>query len=116
MTTIDEGEFEKASLMPNRWYIILRKIDEESFQVSAYDTTDVEDEEFYEAGTIVTNGIMELMESDFDRVMEAGMARLAFQSVKAKMLGDNDDEQDDGPTVKHEEGTNIVKIDFGKTQ
>jgi len=32
------------------------------------------------------------------------------------MLSDNDDEQDDGPTVKHEEGTNIVKIDFGKTQ
>ena len=47
MTTIDEGEFEKATLMPNRWYIILRKIDEESFQVSAYDTTTEEDDEFY---------------------------------------------------------------------
>ncbi len=114
MTTIDESEFEKASLMPNRWYIILRKIDEESFQVSAYDTTTDEDEEFYEAGTIVTNGIMELLESDFDRVMEAGLARLAFENVKEKMLDEVDN--DNGPTVKHEDGTNIVKIDFGKTQ
>jgi hypothetical protein len=114
MTTIDEGEFEKATLMPNRWYIILRKIDEESFQVSAYDTTTDDDEEFYEAGTIVTNGMMELLESDFDRVMEAGLARLAFESVKEKMLDEVD--SDNGPVVKHEDGTNIVKIDFGKTQ
>jgi hypothetical protein len=114
MTTIDEGEFEKATLMPNRWYIILRKIDEESFQVSAYDTTTDDDEEFYEAGTIVTNGMMELLESDFDRVMEAGLARLAFENVKEKMLDEVDN--DNGPTVKHEDGTNIVKIDFGKTQ
>jgi len=114
MTTIDESEFEKASLMPNRWYIILRKIDEESFQVSAYDTTTDDDEEFYEAGTIVTNGMMELLESDFDRVMEAGLARLAFENVKEKILDEVDN--DNGPTVKHEDGTNIVKIDFGKTQ
>ena len=111
MTTIDEGEFEKATLMPNRWYIILRKIDEESFHVSAYDTTTEDDEEFYEAGTVVTNGIMELLESDFDRVMEAGLARLAFVNLREKM-----EEDVDAPTIKHEDGTNIVKIDFGKTQ
>ena len=80
--TIDEGDLERASLIPNRWYVILRKVDEESFSIAAYDTTEEEDEEFYEAGTIVINGIMELLESDFDRVMEAGMARLAFNSVK----------------------------------
>jgi len=111
--TIDEGDFEKASLMPDRWYVILRKIDEESFSISAYDTTVEEDEEFYEAGTIVINGIMELLESDFDRIMEAGMARLAFNTVQEKLLTENGD---DGPSIKHEEGTNIVKIDFGKVQ
>tara|TARA_R100001440_G_scaffold9756_4_gene18146 strand:+ start:3856 stop:4191 length:336 start_codon:yes stop_codon:yes gene_type:complete len=111
MTTIDESEYEKATLMPNRWYIILRKVDEESFHVSAYDTTTEEDEEYYEAGTVVTNGIMELLDSDFDRVMEAGLARLAFLNVKQKMEDDVD-----APVVEHEDGTNIVKIDFGKTQ
>ena len=71
------------------------------------------DGEFYEAGTIVINGIMELLESDFDRIMEAGMARLAFNTVQEKLLTENGD---DGPSIKHEEGTNIVKIDFGKVQ
>jgi len=108
---IDEGDFERASLLPDRWYVILRKVDEESFSISAYDTTAEEDEEFYEAGTVVINGVMELLESDFERVMQAGMARLAFDHVKENLTKD-----DDGPTVKHEEGTNIVKIDFGKVQ
>tara|TARA_R100001224_G_C3963313_1_gene129926 strand:- start:324 stop:656 length:333 start_codon:yes stop_codon:yes gene_type:complete len=108
---IDEGDFERASLLPDRWYVILRKVDEESFSISAYDTTAEEDEEFYEAGTVVINGVMELLESDFERVMQAGMARLAFDHVKESLAKD-----DDGPTVKHEEGTNIVKIDFGKVQ
>ena len=103
MTTIDDTEFEKATLMPNRWYIILRKIDEESFAVSAYDTTTIEDEEFYEAGTVVTNGIMELLETDFDKIMESGLARL-MRDVS------------EGPSIEHEEGTNVVKIDFGRTQ
>ena len=34
--------------------------------------------------------------------------------VKEKLLNETSD--DGGPTVKHEDGTNIVKIDFGKTQ
>jgi len=111
MTPIDEGDFERASLMPNRWYVILRKVDEESFAISAYDTTAEDDEEFYEAGTVVINGIMELLESDFERVMSAGMARLTFDKVKQDMV-----KEEDGPSVQHEEGTNIVKIDFGKVQ
>ena len=45
--TIDEGDFERASLLPDRWYVILRKVDEESFSISAYHTTSEEDEEFY---------------------------------------------------------------------
>lgn len=111
--TIDEGDFERASLLPDRWYVILRKVDEESFSISAYDTTSEEDEEFYEAGTIVINGIMELLESDFERIMESGMARLAFDRVKADLVGEKDE---DAPSIKHEDGTNIVKIDFGKRQ
>ncbi len=111
--TIDEGDFERASLMPDRWYVILRKVDEESFSIAAYDTTAEEDEEFYEAGTIVINGIMELLESDFERIMEAGMARLAFNSVKADLLNDK---EGDGPTITQEDGTNVIKIDFGKRQ
>ena len=35
----NERDFEIASLLPNRWYIILNKVDDDNFRMSAYDTT-----------------------------------------------------------------------------
>ena len=109
--TIDDNELEKASLLPDRWYIILRKMDDETFSVSAYDTTTEDDEEFYEAGTVVVNGVMELMESDFDVVTAAGLARLAHGHVKEAL-----EEVTGKREVTKEEGTNVIKVNFGKVQ
>tara|TARA_B100001093_G_C26064977_1_gene692060 strand:+ start:204 stop:536 length:333 start_codon:yes stop_codon:yes gene_type:complete len=109
--TIDDSELEKASLLPDRWYIILRKMDDETFSVSAYDTTTEDDEEFYEAGTVVINGVMELMESDFDVVTAAGLARLAHSHVKEAL-----EEVTGKREVTREEGTNVIKVNFGKVQ
>ena len=109
--TIDDSELEKASLLPDRWYIILRKMDDETFSVSAYDTTTEDDEEFYEAGTVVVNGVMELMESDFDVVTAAGLARLAHGHVKEAL-----EEVTGKREVTREEGTNVIKVNFGKIQ
>jgi len=109
--TIDDSELEKASLLPDRWYIILRKMDDETFSVSAYDTTTEDDEEFYEAGTVVINGVMELMESDFDVVTAAGLARLAHGHVKEAL-----EEVTGKREVTREEGTNVIKVNFGKVQ
>ena len=109
--TIDDKQLEKASLLPNRWYIILNKLDDETFSISAYDTTQEEDSAYFEAGTIVLNGIMELIESDFDRVTAAGMARLAHDHVKEVI-----EEATGKPDIKQEEGTNVIKIDFGTKQ
>ena len=109
--TIDDSELEKASLLPDRWYIILRKMDDETFSVSAYDTTTEDDEEFYEAGTVVVNGVMELMESDFDVITAAGLARLAHGHVKEAL-----EEVTGKREVTKEEGTNVIKVNFGKVQ
>jgi len=109
--TIDDSELEKASLLPDRWYIILRKMDDETFSVSAYDTTTEDDEEFYEAGTVVVNGVMELMETDFDVVTAAGLARLAHSHVKEAL-----EEVTGKREVTREEGTNVIKVNFGKVQ
>jgi hypothetical protein len=109
--TIDDSELEKASLLPDRWYIIMRKMDDESFSVSAYDTTTEDDEEFYEAGTVVVNGVMELMESDFDVITAAGLARLAHSHVKEAL-----EEVTGKREVTREEGTNVIKVNFGKVQ
>ena len=109
--TIDDSELEKASLLPDRWYIIMRKMDDESFSVSAYDTTTEDDEEFYEAGTVVVNGVMELMESDFDVITAAGLARRAHSHVKEAL-----EEVTGKREVTREEGTNVIKVNFGKVQ
>ena len=109
--TIDDSELEKASLLPDSWYIIMRKMDDESFSVSAYDTTTEDDEEFYEAGTVVVNGVMELMESDFDVITAAGLARLAHSHVKEAL-----EEVTGKREVTREEGTNVIKVNFGKVQ
>ena len=108
---IDDKQIDKASLLPDRWYVILNKVDDETFSISAYDTTDEDESEYFEAGTIVLNGIMELLESDFDRVTAAGMARLAHDHVKASL-----EEATGTPDISREEGSNVIKIDFGNEQ
>ena len=35
----DKKAIERFTLLPNRYYIILEKVDEEQFTLSAYDTT-----------------------------------------------------------------------------
>ena len=50
MTNIDM-EIEKASLLPDRWYIIMRSDDEGNFFMSAYDTNEeTEYNEYLETG------------------------------------------------------------------
>ena len=108
---IDDKQLERASLLPNRWYVILNKLDDESFSITAYDTTEDDDSQYFEAGTIVLNGIMELIESDFDRVTAAGMSRLAHEHVRESIA-----EATNSPDISRENGTNVIKIDFGKKQ
>jgi hypothetical protein len=52
------------------------------------------------------------METDFDRVMQAGLARLAFEATKEAMI----EETGNGVDIQHDPGTNIVKVEFGKKQ
>ena len=118
----DEREFEKASLLPERWYIILSRVNDETFNMTAYDTTtiiedDVEDDDFMDAGFVAQQGLMELLQNDFDRVMKAGMARIAFYDVADSIIDEIKEEIDsiDEPKVLSRE-ENVVKVDFGKKQ
>ena len=105
---------ERASLLPERWYLVLKQgDDDEHVTMTAYDTTEEdEDDEYISAGSVILSGLVELMESDFDRVMQAGLARLSFEATKASMLEDEENNVD----IQHDPDTNIVKINFGKTQ
>ena len=114
----DEREFEKASLLPERWYIILSRVNDETFNLTAYDTTtiiedDAEDDDYMDAGFVAQQGLMELLQNDFDRVMKAGMARIAFYDV-AESIMEEIDNIDEPKILSREE--NVVKVDFGKKQ
>jgi hypothetical protein len=95
-----QGMLEKASLLPERWYLVFRQGDDDDHvMMTAYDTTtDNEDDEYIPAGAIILSGLVELMEK--------------FEATQEAMIA----ETDNGPDVKHDPETNIVKVSFGKPQ
>ena len=118
-----EREMEKASLLKNRLYLILNNQDSDSFTMTAYDTTepDVIELEDVSAGMVILNGMIELIENDFDKVWDAGMARISFinlaQSFRAEFEDDEDAENLQEATDKViEREDNIVKVNFGEKQ
>ena len=118
-----EREMEKASLLKNRFYLILNNTDSDTFNMTAYDTTepDTVDLEDVPAGMVILSGLIELMENDFERVWDAGMARITFvnlaESFRAEFENDDDAENLQEVTDKVlEREDNIVKVNFGEKQ
>jgi len=98
-------ELEKNSLLPDRYYIILNEVDDESVSMAVYDTTDQStDDDSISAAQVLTLGLLEIMESDFEKVMEAGMFRLSMLDFDSKTAKITD----------RSLGDNVVKVDFGK--
>lgn len=116
----DERDYEVASLLPERWYIILNKVDDDNFRMTAYDTTRSvpDDEDYIDAGFVAQQGIIELLENDFERLLQAGLARIHFNSMKEDILEELEDE---GIEIEPSEritgrDENVVKVDFGTKQ
>lgn len=111
----DERALEMASLLPERCYLILRQMDDENFSVTAYDTTEIsdDDDEYIDATQVAIAGILELLENDFERVVSAGMARIEFNETAEAMIQEVDE---DRKLVTEFRDGNIVKIDFGTKQ
>jgi len=115
----DDRDYEVGSLLPDRWYVILKRTDDESFKMTAYDTTAIpEDEDYMDAGFVAQQGIVEMLENDFDRLIQAGLARISFMEMKDTILQELEEEgvefePRDRITSRDE---NIVKVDFGTKQ
>ena len=74
------NETEKLSLLPDRYYLILKPRGDGSFDVVAYDTTDPSkpvDSTFY-----VLKGIMETLEIDLDRLVQLGQMAVIDKVVE----------------------------------
>lgn len=91
-------ELEKASLLPDRWYIIMKEA-EDGFTISAYDT--MQSEEFQEMGSVIMSGIIDILHNDFDTIFDAGVKAMKSQEDEIVIKADGD---------------NIVKVDFGRQQ
>jgi hypothetical protein len=118
-----EREMEKASLLKNRFYLILNNTDTDSFSMTAYDTTepDTVDLEDVPAGMVILSGLIEMLENDFERVWNAGMARVTFINMAESFRAEFEDD-DDAANLQEmtdkviEREDNIVKVNFGEKQ
>tara|TARA_S200002703_G_scaffold20138_1_gene16454 strand:- start:507 stop:857 length:351 start_codon:yes stop_codon:yes gene_type:complete len=112
-----EDKIEKASLLPDRYYIILRQGDEpDIFSVMAYDTNDHEDE--YDTQSIpsamaIQHGLLSYLRDNVHELFEKGIASIAFNEVAKSMIVDIEDGEG---LLPKDLGDNVVKVDFGKKQ
>lgn len=96
---------EVSSLLPDRCYLILSQTDDDNVSMSVYDTMDFErDSDDINPAQVLIQGLLEIMESDIEQVLEAGMARISLLDMEQKMSSI------EGQYV----GDNIIKVDFGK--
>mgnify|MGYP003123449776 FL=1 len=99
---IDESE--KLSLLPDRFYLILKPKGDGSFDVVAYDTTDPSrpvDSTFY-----VLKGLMETLEIDLDRLVQLGQMAIMDKVIELQSNGET-------PTTDLLEA-DIEQVDMGK--
>ena len=101
-----QHELEKASLLPDRWYLIMKEA-EDGFTIAAYDTMNSED--LQEMGSVILSGVIELLHNDFDMVFEAGMESVKRQQQEVSLQTEN------GELVLVRD-ENVVRVDFGKKQ
>ena len=97
-------ESEKLSLLPERFYLILKPKGDGSFDVVAYDTTDPSkpvDSTFY-----VLKGLMETLEIDLDRLVQLGQMAIMDKVIELQSNGET-------PTTDLLEA-DIEQVDMGK--
>ena len=72
-----EKDIEKLTLLPDRYYIILTKVDEETFTLTAYDTTgSYKEGEMPCSAAIAQEGLLEIMDIDLSSVLKMGALRI----------------------------------------
>ena len=90
MTNDDEiqRQVEIMSLLPDRYYIILKPLDGENFTLTAYDTTDktYEDDSDYNPAMVIQEGVMETIRENLDDVYDRGAASIKFKIAAENMI------------------------------
>jgi len=83
-----EMETEKLSLLPNKFYLILRPTpDGQGFDVTAYDTTDPKKP--IPSAFFVLKGIMDILDNDLDGLVQKGQLSVMDKMVELEAKGDD---------------------------
>ena len=105
-------DIEKHTLLPDRYYIILTKVNEEEFNMTAYDTTGIVDYENPCSAAVAQEGMLELLDMDFKRILRAGISRIEYR----KALDKDDRFPEDMKDKAMQKLDNVVKVNFGEKQ
>ena len=107
-----QKQVEIMSLLPDRYYIILKPLDDENFMLTAYDTTSrtYENEEDFNPAMIIQEGVMETIRDNLDDVYDRGAASIKFKHTAESMIEEVEEE------FKHQFNDNVIKVDFGNKQ
>ena len=100
MTDDLQRQMEQASLLPTKYNIIKHDEGEDSNTMTAYDKTREDEVD---------------MENDFDRVWDAGVARLSFVAMAQSFKPESEEAEEIIDKVVARED-NIVKVNFGEKQ
>ena len=81
-------ETEKMSLLPNRFYLVLRPTtDGQGFDVTAYDTTDPKKP--IPSAFFVLKGLMDILDNDLDGLVQKGQLSVMDKMVELEAKGDD---------------------------
>ena len=81
-------ETEKMSLLPNRFYLVLRPTtDGQGFDVTAYDTTDPKKP--IPSAFFVLKGLMDIIDTDLDGVVQKGQMSVMDKMVELENKGED---------------------------
>jgi hypothetical protein len=117
--TIDDEELQKnvemMSLLPDRYYIILRSTAENEFTLSAYDTTNktYETDEDFDSAMVMQEGVLDMVRMHTEELFDRGVASIEFRLAAEEMIEEAGVE--DPRITKTVEG-NVVRVNFGTEQ
>tara|TARA_R100000388_G_scaffold63860_1_gene46585 strand:- start:294 stop:647 length:354 start_codon:yes stop_codon:yes gene_type:complete len=115
----DDSSIEKSmeiiSLLPDRYYIILRPSGDGEFTLSAYDTTGkkYEKDEDYNPAMVIHEGAIDLIRNHTDDVHDNGLATIQFRITGEEIIEEEDIKDENVVQLVQD---NVVRVDFGKKQ
>ena len=110
-----EKSIEAMSLLPDRYYIILRSEGDNEFTLSAYDTTNktYEDDEDFDSAMVIQEGVLEMIRTQTEDLYDRGVAAIKFRIVGQEII---EEENITDPRITKTVEGNVVKVDFGTEQ